>query len=82
MDVQNTEQQAARAQARNKPITSLAKPSINPPTTAKMIKSMEKKRKDLEATRLKEEKLLKEEQARKDKLKKVRHNSTCSWRRR
>ena len=78
MDVQNVGP-LARPQAKDGPIASLAKPSINPPTTAKMIASMEKKRKELEAKRLKEEQRLKEEEARKAKLKKVPSSAIRSW---
>jgi len=54
-------------------IPSLAKPSINPPTTAKMIAAMEKRRSYLEEKRRLEEEKIKEEQSRKDKLKRVAH---------
>eukprot|EP01022_Parablepharisma_sp_SALTPOND_P023309 TRINITY_DN48_c0_g1_i3.p3 TRINITY_DN48_c0_g1~~TRINITY_DN48_c0_g1_i3.p3 ORF type:complete len:428 (-),score=82.28 TRINITY_DN48_c0_g1_i3:8269-9552(-) len=72
MDLENAPQIELKPKTAQTPkIMALEKPSINPPTTAKMTASMELRRKRLEEKRKKEIEKQKEEQYRKDKLKKV-----------
>ena len=71
MDQENIPHVDIRPRSSPGKIAALAKPSVNPPTTAKMIKAMELKRKRLEERRKKEEEKVLEEKARKEKLQKV-----------
>ncbi len=71
MDTGNVPQVEIRPKTTSDHIAALDKPSINPPTTAKMVASMELKRKHLEERRAKELRKSKEDTQRQDKLKKL-----------
>ena len=72
MDLGNVPQVEVKEKAKSTEIASLKKPSINPPTTAKMTTAMEKNRKKLEMQRKKEEQKIKEDEDRKKKQKAVK----------
>jgi hypothetical protein len=64
---------------KNEEITSLRKPKINPPTTIKMTALANKRREQLELQKELEYQKIKEEQARRDKLKEVILLMTIRW---
>lgn len=71
MDEENKPQVEVKPKLKKKPIAALQKPSVNPPTTVKLTKAMEKKREKLEEDRKKAEEKKKEEEGRKTKLQAV-----------
>jgi hypothetical protein len=84
MDEQRAAVSATMPQLRKGPIESLAKPSVNPPTTTKLKQAMDSKRAKLDQHREKEEEKAREERERQERLKKVCRaaNHIRSWVRR